>query len=123
VFPGAGDITTDDRVGDGGIISPLVPGVPVHPASDIPRTRRKEHTSTASAVFSMGKNCSPMVLNLAINAGFFAGMKNGRNTSVSGMKNRDYQSFTIASAFRFPGISSMAYRSAVRGITLLFFIT
>ena len=38
-------------------------------------------------------------------------------------KNPDYPSFFIASALRFFGISSIAYRSAVRGISFLCFIT
>lgn len=38
-------------------------------------------------------------------------------------ENPDYPSFFIASALRFFGISSIAYRSAVRGISFLCFIT
>lgn len=63
-------------------------------------------------------------LYLALIAMFFAGMnENAREYNGQCMKNRNYLSFFIASALRSFGISSIAYRSAVRGITILFFMT
>lgn len=57
-------------------------------------------------------------------ATFFAVMNGNEGShNVLSLKNSYYQSFFIASALRSLGISSIAYRSAVRGITLLFFIT
>jgi hypothetical protein len=63
-------------------------------------------------------------LYLALIATFFAVINgNAKVFTPRCMKNRNYQFFFIASAFISLGISSIAYRNAVRGITLLFFIT
>jgi hypothetical protein len=63
-------------------------------------------------------------LYLALIATFFA-VINGNPGEYKAlfMKNMNYPSFFIAAALRSFGISSIAYRSAVRGITLLFLIT
>jgi len=57
----------------------------------------------------------------ALNTGTGSGFAGEYNALCT--KNPDYPSFFIASALRFFGISSIAYRSAVRGISFLCFIT